>query len=34
VPAWPEFLRGCLQYRQSLDEQLPTVPRSDAPYQG
>ncbi len=24
--------RGCLQYRQSLDEQLPDAPRSDAPY--
>lgn len=23
VPAWPEFLRGCLRYRQSLDEQPP-----------
>ena len=23
VPRWPEFLRGCLRYRQSLDEQLP-----------
>lgn len=23
VPPWPEFLRGCLRYRQSLDEQLP-----------
>ena len=23
IPAWPEFLRGCLQYRQSLDQQLP-----------
>jgi hypothetical protein len=23
VPTWPEFLRGCLRYRQSLDEQLP-----------
>lgn len=21
VPDWPEFLRGCLRYRQSLDEQ-------------
>ena len=28
VPAWPEFLRGCIRYRQSLDEQLPTAPRS------
>jgi hypothetical protein len=33
VPTWPEFLRGCVQYRQSLDEQLPHAPRSDAPYQ-
>jgi hypothetical protein len=33
VPGWPEFLRGCLRYRQSLDEQLPHAPRSDAPYE-
>jgi hypothetical protein len=26
VPPWPRFLRGCVRYRQSLDEQ-----RSDAP---
>ena len=32
VPAWPEFLRGCLQYRQSLDEQLPDAPRSAESY--
>lgn len=32
VPTWPEFLRGCLRYRQSLDEQLPGAPRSDEPY--
>ena len=32
VPAWPEFLRGCVHYRQSLDEQLPEAPRSAAPY--
>jgi hypothetical protein len=31
VPSWPEFLRGCVRYRQSLDEQLPDTPRSDAP---
>jgi hypothetical protein len=31
VPTWPVFLRGCVQYRQSLDEQLPDAPRSDAP---
>jgi hypothetical protein len=29
VPEWPVFLRGCLQYRQSLDEQLPEAPRSN-----
>lgn len=23
VPPWPEFLRGCLRYRQSLDEYPP-----------
>ena len=28
VPAWPQFLRGCIRYRQSLDEQLPDAPRS------
>ena len=29
VPAWPQFLRGCLRYRESLDRQLPNVPRTD-----
>jgi hypothetical protein len=32
VPEWPEFLRGCIHYRQSLDEQLPGAPRSHEPY--
>jgi hypothetical protein len=32
VPTWPEFLHGCLRYRQSLDEQLPGAPRSDKPF--
>ena len=27
VPAWPPFLRGCLRYRESLDQQLPDAPR-------
>ena len=27
VPDWPQFLRGCLKYRESLDRQLPTAPR-------
>ncbi len=28
VPEWPEFLRGCIRYRQSLDDQLPHAPRT------
>jgi hypothetical protein len=28
VPEWPQFLRGCLRYRESLDEQAPTAPRT------
>jgi hypothetical protein len=27
VPEWPQFMRGCVRYRQSLDEQLPAAPR-------
>lgn len=34
VPEWPVFLRGCLRYRQSLDEQLPDAPRSKDEYSG
>lgn len=29
VPEWPVFLRGCLRYRQSLDDQLPDAPSSE-----
>jgi hypothetical protein len=32
VPEWPQFLEGCLRYRRSLDEQMPTAPRTSAPY--
>lgn len=32
VPEWPEFLKGCIRYRLSLDEQLPAAARSSAPY--
>jgi hypothetical protein len=31
VPSWPIFLRGCVRYRQSLDEQLPDAPSTGAP---
>ncbi|TGG90346.1 hypothetical protein E4656_18975 [Natronospirillum operosum] len=27
VPEWPQFMRGCIRYRQSLDEQCPNAPR-------
>jgi hypothetical protein len=33
VPTWPEFLRGCLRYRQSLDDQLPEAPRVAVRYE-
>jgi hypothetical protein len=32
VPEWPQFMEGCVRYRQSLDEQAPNAPRSMAPY--
>ena len=32
VPAWPQFLRGCIAYRESLDRQLPDAPRNDEEY--
>jgi len=28
VPGWPEFIAGCVRYRQSLDEQAPSAPRT------
>jgi hypothetical protein len=31
VPAWPEFLKGCLRYRESLDRQLPDARRTETP---
>jgi hypothetical protein len=34
VPEWPAFLRGCIRYRQSLDEQLPQAPRSSEEFSG
>lgn len=34
VPEWPQFLRGCVAYRQSLDAQAPGAPRRDAEYPG
>ena len=28
VPEWPQFMRGCIAYRQSLDTQVPDAPRA------
>lgn len=28
VPAWPQFLRGCVRYREALDRELPDAPRT------
>ncbi len=27
APEWPQFMRGCVRYRQSLDEQVPKAER-------
>jgi hypothetical protein len=27
VPEWPQFLRGCVRYRESLDRELPNARR-------
>ena len=32
VPDWPQFMQGCIKYRQPLDEQAPTAPRTRKPY--
>lgn len=28
VPGWPQFLRGCVRYRESLERQAPDAPRA------
>ena len=33
VPEWPQFIRGCVKYRQSLDEQAAHAPRTTAELQ-
>lgn len=32
VPAWPQFLRGCLKYREALDRELPKAPRTGSEF--
>ena len=34
VPEWPQFMQGCIRYRQSLDAQLPHAPRTQQPFEG
>jgi hypothetical protein len=34
VPEWPEFLKGCIRYRESLDQQVANAPRTNEPYEG
>lgn len=34
VPEWPRFMRGCVAYRQSLDQQVPDAPRTDEAFEG
>jgi len=29
VPDWPQFMRGCVSYRASLDSQYPNAPRTN-----
>lgn len=33
VPDWPEFLRGCILYRASLDRELGEAPRTGGEYE-
>lgn len=34
VPEWPQFMRGCVRYRQSLDQQAPAAPRVAVEFAG
>lgn len=33
VPEWPQFLRGCVRYRESLDRERPDAPRVSDEFQ-
>jgi hypothetical protein len=32
VPPWPQFLRGCVKYRESLAQQRPDAPVHDVEF--
>lgn len=29
VPPWPKFMRGCVAYRQALEQEIPGAPVAD-----
>ena len=33
IPGWPQFLRGCVRYRQALDEEQPEALRTTEEYE-
>ncbi|MDQ6666283.1 MAG: hypothetical protein M3Z23_18040 [Acidobacteriota bacterium] len=33
VPPWPNFLRGCVKYRESLDRELPNTEVADVEFE-
>jgi len=33
VPDWPQFMAGCIKYRQSLDQQAPHAPRANQKFE-
>ena len=34
VPEWPQFMRGCVRYRQSLDDQAAQAARTTGEFGG
>lgn len=32
VPEWPQFMEGCIKFRESLDKQAKHAPRTDQSY--
>ena len=32
VPPWPKFMRGCIHYRESLEQQMPNAAVADYEY--
>lgn len=32
VPSWPQFMRGCVKYRESLERERPDAPAAEVDY--